>query len=70
MERYYINENKCSKGRNEVHKESCHCLKKAENFTDLGAYIDGEEAVKNAQKYGYIDADGCLHCCPETHTGK
>lgn len=70
MEHYYINENKCSKGSNEVHRLGCHFLNIAQNTADLGFHMNAKDAVNSAKTRGYTSADGCLHCCPKAHTDK
>jgi len=64
--RYYVNTKAQPNGDHEVHRASCNWLPSEENRKYLGVFATSQEAVKEAKKY-YAKADGCYHCCPESH---
>lgn len=63
--RFYINENTY-----EVHKVTCDFVDalKYPHVVYFGEYSSSKEAIDDALKKGFDDADGCLYCCPESHT--
>lgn len=65
---YYVNTNQQSgSGYNhEVHKDGCRWMPLRENRELLGWFSTDEEALA-AAKRKYIDADGCIFCCPSIH---
>ena len=65
--RYYVNTKAQPNGDHEVHRETCKWLPSEDNRKYLGVFATSQEAVKEAKKY-YAQADGCYHCCPESHT--
>lgn len=64
---YYVNKNAQVNGDHEVHKSTCPWLPNIENRIYLGEYYNSHDAVRAAKKY-YIQSNGCVHCCPESHT--
>lgn len=66
LEIYYVNRNKDNQGNNEVHRDSCGFLPHYENREYIGWCQNSYEAVLIA-KQKYPKADGCWHCCPESH---
>lgn len=65
--RFYVNKKAQASGDHEVHRATCEWLPEVENRQYLGDFTSSQEAVREARKY-YDHADGCYHCCPETHT--
>lgn len=66
---YIINKKQDNKNNNEVHTTECAHLPESLNQVSLGAFDNGEQAVKYAEEHGYPNADGCYHCCNEAHHG-
>ena len=50
----------------EVHKVTCS-WKPTVNDYDLGNFTYPSEAIRNAKTLGYLEADGCAYCCPQSH---
>ncbi len=69
MEHYYVNTGKDKDGHNEVHTESCDFLPSVLNREYLGYYSNCKDAVEKAKSNGYKEADGCIHCSRDCHTG-
>ena len=67
LEYYYVNKNTDAQGNHEVHRESCAYLPQPTNREYLGYFSNSHDAVYKA-KQQYPTADGCWHCCPESHT--
>lgn len=65
--RFYVNKNAQLNGDHEVHRATCSWLPDTENRIFLGEFSSSQEAVRAAKKY-YTRVDGCVHCCPESHT--
>ncbi|MGL5580529.1 MAG: hypothetical protein ACRDCE_06140 [Cetobacterium sp.] len=59
--KFYIN-----KVTHEVHKYFCEHVNNP-NLVELGDYDYPSEAVAAAKIKGYRRADGCAHCCPQSH---
>ena len=64
--RFYVNKNAQSNGDHEVHRQACDWLPSENNRIYLGVFATSQEAVRAAKKI-YAKADGCKHCCPESH---
>ncbi len=65
--RFYVNKNAQQNGDHEVHCSTCSWLPDVENRIYLGDFVTSQAAVREARKY-YSQANGCYHCCPESHT--
>lgn len=65
---YYVNKKEQENGDHEVHKSTCHKLPGKENQQYLGYFTDCHDAVREAKEY-YSQSNGCIHCCPDCHTG-
>lgn len=51
----------------EAHKEDCS-WKPHVNCAYLGIFDYPYQAVADAKRKGYYNADGCAYCCPQSHT--
>ena len=69
MPMYIINKEKTDGRYNEVHTTTCIKLPNPRNQEDLGWHADEIDAVTSAKKMGYLNADGCYHCCRKAHHG-
>lgn len=67
LEHFYVNKNTDAQGNHEVHRENCDYLPRPENREYLGFFSNSYDAVRAARRK-YLTADGCWHCCPESHT--
>lgn len=65
--KFYVNKNEQPTGEHEVHRFDCAWLPDVENRIYLGDFSTSQAAVKEARNY-YSCVDGCIHCCPESHT--
>ena len=65
--RFYVNKNAQSNGDHEVHRYDCTWLPSVENRIYLGDFSTSQAAVSEARRY-YTKVNGCIHCCPESHT--
>ena len=65
--RFYVNKYAQPTGEQGVHRSNGAWLPDAENRIYLGDFSASQAAVKEARKY-YSCVDGCMYCCPESHT--
>lgn len=64
MAKYYVNNNAQPNGDHEVHREGCSYFPTDVRY--LGEFSSCAPAVEKAKTI-YRSADGCYHCCRDSH---
>lgn len=68
MLEYLVNVQTGDHGENEIHKIGCSYLPDPSNWRLLGWFYSDQEALQEAHRQGYQNADGCFWCCRSIHS--